>query len=152
LAEGEPQEITPEQLAEAIRQMKVTDLLASTVFTVGQLAYAKLDPASRDLDQARLAIESLKALIPVLESSLPDEAVKDFNQLLANLQLAYASAASEAPAAGESPSARAAEAEPAPERPADAGRAASAAPDRDAGGDGEEGERSGAADEESSAG
>lgn len=91
-------EITPEQLAEAIRQMRVSDLLASTVLTVGQLGYAKLDPASRDLDQARLAIESLKALVPTLEGSVPDEALRDFNQLVANLQLAYASAASEQPA------------------------------------------------------
>jgi hypothetical protein len=91
----EPQEITPEQLLEHIRQMKVSDLLVSTVATVGQLGYAKLDPEARDLDQARLAIEALKALVPLLEGSVEQQAIRDFNQLVANLQLAYASAAAE---------------------------------------------------------
>jgi hypothetical protein len=49
---------------------------------------------NRDLDQARLAIEALKALLPVLEGNVPPEALRDFNQVLTNMQLAYASAAS----------------------------------------------------------
>jgi hypothetical protein len=95
VAEHEPEEVTPEQLLEAIRRMKVTDLLLSTIATVGQLGYAKLDPDSRDLEQARLAIDALKALVPVLEGAVPPEALRDFNQMTANLQLAYASAAAE---------------------------------------------------------
>lgn len=94
----EPQEVTAEQLVEAIRQMKVSDLLASTIATVGQLGYAKLDPDARDLDQVRLAIEALKALVPVLEDAVEEQSIRDYNQLIANLQLAYASAASEKPA------------------------------------------------------
>ena len=39
--------------------MKVSDLLLSTISTVAQLGYAKLDPAGRDLEQAKLAIDSL---------------------------------------------------------------------------------------------
>ena len=35
--------------------------------------------------------------MPVLEGSVPDEALRDFSQVLANLQLAYASAAAEDP-------------------------------------------------------
>jgi phage gp37-like protein len=85
-------EITPEQLAEAIRQMRISDLLLSTLSTLAQLGYAKLEPASRDLVQARLAIEALRALVPVLEGAVPDEALRDFRQVIANLQLAYASA------------------------------------------------------------
>ena len=95
MAEHEPEEVTPEQLLEAIRRMKVTDLLLSTIATVGQLGYAKLDPDSRDLEQARLAIDALKALVPVLEGAVPPEALRDFNQMTANLQLAYARAAAE---------------------------------------------------------
>ena len=49
------------------------------------------------LDQARLAIEVLRALVPVLEGTAPEEVLRDFNQVLANLQLAYAAAAAEAP-------------------------------------------------------
>jgi len=33
--------------------------------------------------------------VPVLEGTAPEEALRDFNQVLANLQLAYASAAGE---------------------------------------------------------
>jgi hypothetical protein len=44
-----------------------------------------------------LAIEALKALVPVLEGAVPDEAVRDFNQVVANMQLAYAAAVEEKP-------------------------------------------------------
>ena len=93
--EERPEELTSEELLEHIRQMKVSDLLLSTISTVAQLGYAKLDPAGRDLEQAKLAIESLRALVPVLEGSVPEDVVRDFNQVTANLQLAYAKAAEE---------------------------------------------------------
>ena len=94
MAEEQPKsEITPEDLVEAIRRMKVSDLLLSTISTTAQLAYAKLEPESRDLEQTRLAIEAMKALLPVLEGSVAEEVLAEFNQLVANLQLAYANAA-----------------------------------------------------------
>jgi hypothetical protein len=89
------QELTPEELLEAIRKMKVSDLLLSTLSTTAQLGYAKLEKGSRDLDQARLAIESMKALVPVLEGEVAKEVAADFGRLLADLQLAYAKAAAE---------------------------------------------------------
>ena len=96
VAEEEQQsELTSEELLEHIRRMKVSDLLLSTISTVAQLGYAKLDPAGRDLEQAKLAIESLRAIVPVLEGSVPEEVLRDFNQVTANLQLAYAKAADE---------------------------------------------------------
>jgi hypothetical protein len=88
-------EITAEELAEAIRRMRISDLLLSTLSTLAQLGYAKLEPSSRDLEQARLAIEALRALVPVLEGAAPEEAIRDFKQVTANLQLAYASAVGE---------------------------------------------------------
>ena len=99
----DPQEVTAEQLVEAIRQMKVSDLLVSTIATVGQLGYAKLDPDARDLDQVRLAIEALKAIVPTLEGSVEEQSIRDYNQLVANLQLAYANAVSEQPGPDERP-------------------------------------------------
>jgi hypothetical protein len=98
VAEADPAaELTPEELIEHVRRMKVSDLLLSTISTVAQLGYAKLDPSGRDLEQAKLAIESLRALVPVLEGAVADEVLRDFQQVTANLQLAYAKAAEEQP-------------------------------------------------------
>jgi hypothetical protein len=98
VAEGgqAPEELTAEELLEHIRRMKVSDLLLSTISTVAQLGYAKLDPAGRDLEQAKLAIDSLTALVPVLEGSVPEDVLRDFNQVTSNLKLAYAKAVEEA--------------------------------------------------------
>jgi hypothetical protein len=94
--EETPQEgLSPEELLEHIRRMKVSDLLLSTLTTVAQLGYAKLDPAGRDLEQAKLAIESLRALVPLLAGSVPEEVLNDFEQVTASLQLAYAKAVEE---------------------------------------------------------
>jgi predicted nucleic acid-binding protein len=84
-----------QQLEEELKKLKVTDLLLQTLYTVSALGYRKLSAEDRDLDQARLAIETLRALLPVLETELGEEAVRDFKQVTANLQLAYADAAGE---------------------------------------------------------
>jgi len=81
-----------QQLEEELKKLKVSDLLVQTLYTVSSLGYRKLSEADRDLDEARLAIEALRALLPVLEGSAPDELVRDFKQVTSNLQLAYADA------------------------------------------------------------
>jgi len=93
LAEDEQQKLVDELQAE-LAKLKVSDLLLQTLYTVSSLGYHRLSGEAKDLDQARLAIESLKALMPVLEGSVPDEALRDFHQVLANMQLAYAEAVS----------------------------------------------------------
>ena len=100
--EQQPPELSAEELAAEIRKLRISDILLSTMSTVAQLGFAKLEPGSRDLEQARVAIESLRALLPVMQPFVPPEAARDFGQVIANLQLAYASAAEE-PAAGEPP-------------------------------------------------
>ena len=92
---AEEGDLSPEELLERIRQLKVSDVLLSILPTVAQLGYAKLEPEGRDLEQAKLAIESLRALTPVLAGLVPDEVVHDFEQATANLQLAYAKAVGE---------------------------------------------------------
>jgi hypothetical protein len=87
-----------EELQAELNRLKVSDLLLQTVYTISSLGYQRLSGESKDLEQARLAIEALKALLPVLQGAIPDEAERDFNQVLVNMQLAYASAA----AGGES--------------------------------------------------
>ena len=104
---AEHEELSPEELLEQIRRMKVSDLLLTTITTVAQLGYAKLDPAGRDLEQVKLAIDTLGALIPVLEGSAPDvegsapdEVLDQFKQVRSDLQLAYAKAVEEPSGAG----------------------------------------------------
>lgn len=84
---------TVDEVVEAIRAMRVGDLLQSTIFTLAQLGFAKLDEPTRDLEQARLAIEALRALLPVAEDALGEDLVRDLRQTVMNLQLAYAAAA-----------------------------------------------------------
>jgi hypothetical protein len=86
-------ELTAEQLIEQIKQLRVADLVVSTVTTLGQIAYAKLEESSRDLDQARLAIDSIQVLLPKLDGHVPAELSRDLGQMVTNLQLAYAAAA-----------------------------------------------------------
>ena len=84
-----------EELQAELAKLNVSDLLLQTLYTVSSLGYHRLGGEAKDLDQARLAIESLKALVPVLEGSVPPDALRDFQQVLANMQLSYASAVSE---------------------------------------------------------
>jgi hypothetical protein len=82
-----------EELQAELAKLKVADLLLQTLYSVSSLGYHRLTGETRDLEQAQLAIEALRALLPVLEGSVPEEALRDFGQVLANLQLAYADAA-----------------------------------------------------------
>ena len=81
------------QLEEELKKLQVADLLVQTLYTVSSLGYRRLSEEDRDLDQARLAIEALRALVPVLEGSVGDDVLRDFKQVTSNLQLAYADAA-----------------------------------------------------------
>jgi predicted nucleic acid-binding protein len=82
-----------QQLEEELKKLKVSDLLVQTLYTVSSLGYRNLSDEARDLDQARLAIETLRALLPVLEGAVGEEILRDFKQVTSNLQLAYADAA-----------------------------------------------------------
>lgn len=92
---GEDEQRLIAELQAELAKLTVTDLLLQTLHSLSLLGYQRLSPEGRDLEQARLAIESLRALVPVLEGSAPEEALRDFGQLLSGLQLAYATAVSE---------------------------------------------------------
>jgi hypothetical protein len=86
------EKVTEERLLEVLSQLKVSDVLVQTLSTVSSLAYHRLAEEHRDLEQVRLAIEALRALLPVVSGSLPPELVRDLEQVTANLQVAYADA------------------------------------------------------------
>jgi hypothetical protein len=82
-----------QQLEEELKKLRVSDLIVQTLYTVSSLGYRKLSEEDRDLDEARLAIEALRALLPVLDGAVDEQIVRDFKQVTSNLQLAYADAA-----------------------------------------------------------
>jgi hypothetical protein len=98
------EEILAQELAEELRRVRIEDVVIQTLVTVSSIGYRRLgltedSREDRDLDQARLAIETMRALTPVLERFVPAELVRDLHQSVANLQLAYAKAAGESPSA-----------------------------------------------------
>ena len=96
---------TEDELREALDRVGVADILLNALSAAASIGFRRVSPEARDLEQVRLAIESLRALDPVLREGGVDEAiVRDLEQARTNLQLAYAKAVSEA-AADESGSA-----------------------------------------------
>ena len=84
-----PEPPTAEQLVEELKKVKVGDLLLHTCSMLASLAYGKLAPETRDLPDAQLAIEALRALVPLV----PEADRGGIQQVVSNLQLAYAAAA-----------------------------------------------------------
>ena len=95
MAEGEPRVPTEEELAEALGRLRVGDLLAQTLVSTVSLAYAKLEPGRRDLEQVRIAIEVLRAVLPLLDGAAEEALLRDLDSARASLQLAYAKAVDE---------------------------------------------------------
>ena len=92
----ESQHPTDEELREALDKVGVEDILLNALSAVASIGFRRVSPDARDLDQARLAVESLRALDPVLREAGVDEAmVRDLEQARTNLQLAYAKAVEE---------------------------------------------------------
>jgi hypothetical protein len=90
---SQPAQPTAEQVVEELRKLRVGDMLVHTSSMFASLAYGKLAPETCDLDDARLAIDVLRALVPLL----PDDQRGGVQQVVANLQLAYADAAAGPP-------------------------------------------------------
>jgi hypothetical protein len=85
-----------EELRDALERVGVSDVLVNALSATASLGFHRLSAEARDLLQARLAIEALRALEPVLREGGVDESlVRDLEQARANLQLAYAKAVAE---------------------------------------------------------
>jgi len=78
----------------------------NTLVHVSSIGYRRLglteeSREERDLAQSALAIETMTALVHVVEGFLPEELVDGFEEQIANLQLAYAKAAKDSDAGGD---------------------------------------------------
>ena len=122
---SDAEQTAQEAAAEFMRTVPVQDVVVSLVQTVFDVGYRRTGLLGggdeRDLDQTRLAIETVRALVPVLEQVLDEQSLTTLRSALAELQLAYADAVAEPapPPAAESAgqAGEPAEEEPAKEAP-----------------------------------
>lgn len=101
---SEDQEQLARELAEELRALRVEDVLVNALLAVSSIGYRRLgatpDTADdRDLEQVRLAIDTMQALATVLDKFVPPELLQNFGEAVAGLQLAYV----EAMAQGQTP-------------------------------------------------
>lgn len=97
---SQPQEPTEEQLIEALRRVKVDDVLVQTVATLVNLAGQKLSvPEAKDPVEAKKAIDAARAMTPLLS----DDAAAAVRDALAQVQMLYVKETGEAGEAGEAP-------------------------------------------------
>lgn len=106
---GQPSEEELRAAYEAeIKKLRVEDVVIQTVVTLVNLGGRKagLAPGTedeRDLEQLHVAIESARALLPLVEAELGPDAAQVRNAL-SQLQVAYAQGSQEGGGAGETPS------------------------------------------------
>jgi hypothetical protein len=91
--------------AEYMKRVPIADVVISTVQTLIELGYRRTGLVQgaadeRDLPQTEVAIEALRALVPVLERLLDPASVTAVRGEIAQLQLAYARAGEGPPAEG----------------------------------------------------
>jgi hypothetical protein len=92
---------TDEELRDALDRVGVSDVLLNAASAAASLGFRRVSPEARDLPQARIAIEALRALEPVLrEGGVDEEVLRDLEQARLNLQLAYAKAMEQGSAGG----------------------------------------------------
>jgi hypothetical protein len=85
-----------EELREALDRIGIADILLNALSAAASIGFRRVSPETRDLGEVKLAIESLRALEPVLrDGGVDDAVVRDLEQARTNLQLAYAKAVAE---------------------------------------------------------
>ena len=103
---GPEPEMSPEQeqmlrqMEEEMRRIRVQDLIAQSVVSILNLAYRRIAKEDeRDLEQARVGIDAVGALV----DSLEPEAQAEIKNALAQVRMIYAQHAGGSTAAGASP-------------------------------------------------
>jgi hypothetical protein len=96
--------VNEDEIREALKKLRVEDVLLQTAATLIDLAARRMglaeDDGPKQLDQAKLAIDAIRALQPLMT----DEQQTAIREPLSQLQMAYAREAQGAPAAPETPS------------------------------------------------
>jgi hypothetical protein len=127
---------TDEERARAIREqlrsLHAFDLAYEMMISLVSFGYQKMGLTDetrelRDLGDARLAIELLRANLEVVEREQGEDRTRDVRSTLAHMQLGYAQAVQLAGAAAAAAAARPPAAKPAAEEPAPSGPAATKA-------------------------
>ena len=103
--EGPEQELSPEQeqmlrqMEEEMRRIRVQDLIAQSVVSILNLAYRRIAKEDeQDLEQARVGIDAVRALV----DSLEEEPQREIKNALAQVQMIYAQQVGES-GGGEAP-------------------------------------------------
>jgi hypothetical protein len=110
------------RLEEELKRITVRDVLLQTVVSLVNLAGQRMGLAEgaqemRDLDQVRMAIEGVRALLPLLEEENPEQ-VRPIRDALSQLQMVYArEAGGGVPAGGGEPGPGGGGEPPGPSRP-----------------------------------
>jgi len=78
--------LNEEELLEQLKKIKVGDVILQTVVTLVNLGGQRLMGEEKDLEQARLAIEGVRALLPLC----PEEESKPVKEALSQLQMVFA--------------------------------------------------------------
>jgi hypothetical protein len=93
-----PQEPTEEQLLDALRRVKVDDVVLQTVATLVNLAGQKLTVAeAKDPVEAKKAIDAARVMLPLC----PEEAAGQIKDALAQVQMLYVREQGEGTAAAQ---------------------------------------------------
>ena len=91
------QQPSEEELREAMKQLRVEDVLVQTVVTLVNVAGRRLTiEEEKDLDQAGTAIDAVRALMPLC----PQEGLEPVRDALAQLQMVFAREAGQPGAQG----------------------------------------------------
>jgi hypothetical protein len=94
-AEGASAKEASKEAAEQLKAIKVADLLVQAASGLISLGSVRLAGDQRDLAQVRLAIDSLRALEPVVREQLSAELADELQRAVAGMQLAFAEAVNE---------------------------------------------------------
>jgi hypothetical protein len=96
--------VNEDEIREALKTIRVEDVLLQSAATLIDLAARRMglaeDDGPKQLDQAKLAIDAIRALQPLMT----EEQQTAIREPLSQLQMAYAREAQGAPAAPETPS------------------------------------------------